>query len=64
MEKHMTRYCNFCGFSEHERFMLVAGPGAVFICDECVPMIQEIITDERVKRACEQPKQSRSHHDD
>lgn len=30
-----TLYCSFCGKSQHEVVMLIAGP-TVFICDECV----------------------------
>jgi hypothetical protein len=28
--------CSFCGKSEHEIRKLVAGPGRIHICDECV----------------------------
>ncbi len=28
--------CSFCGKSEHEIAKLVAGPGGLHICDECV----------------------------
>ena len=37
-----TRYCSFCGKSEHEVRKLIAGP-TVFICDECVELCVDII---------------------
>jgi len=37
-----TRYCSFCGKSEHEVRKLIAGP-TVFICDECVVLCMDII---------------------
>ena len=41
-----TLYCSFCGKSEHEVLKLVAGP-SVYICDECVNLIQDINIAER-----------------
>ena len=38
-------YCSFCGKSQHEVRKLIAGP-SVYICDECVDLCNEIITDE------------------
>ncbi len=38
-------YCSFCGKSQDEVHKLIAGT-SVFICDECVEMCNEIITDE------------------
>ena len=38
-------YCSFCGKSQHEVRRLIAGP-AVFICDECVDLCNEIIREE------------------
>jgi hypothetical protein len=35
-----TFYCSFCIKSQHEVAKLVAGPGLVSICDECVAMCQ------------------------
>jgi ATP-dependent Clp protease ATP-binding subunit ClpX len=31
-----TIYCSFCLKSQHEVSKLVAGPGAIYICDGCV----------------------------
>jgi ATP-dependent Clp protease ATP-binding subunit ClpX len=40
-----TRYCSFCGKSQHEVRKLIAGP-TVFICDECVELCMDIIREE------------------
>jgi ATP-dependent Clp protease ATP-binding subunit ClpX len=31
-------HCSFCGKSQDEVAKLIAGPGALFICDECVEL--------------------------
>jgi len=36
-------YCSFCFKSQHEVKRLIAGPGNIFICDECVDLCNEII---------------------
>ncbi|MDD5033931.1 MAG: ATP-dependent Clp protease ATP-binding subunit ClpX [Methylococcaceae bacterium] len=38
-------YCSFCGKSQHEVKKLIAGP-AVFVCDECVELCNDIIREE------------------
>ena len=38
-------YCSFCGKSQHEVRILIAGP-TVFICDECVELCMDIIKEE------------------
>lgn len=43
-------YCSFCGKAQHEVFYLIAEP-AVFICDECVSLCQDIITEARIRAA-------------
>ena len=42
-------YCSFCGKSQHEVRKLIAGP-SVFICDECVDLCNDIITEEMQER--------------
>lgn len=42
-EPARTLYCSFCLKSQHELKMLIAGPGAIFICDECVALCQLIV---------------------
>lgn len=39
-------YCSFCGKSNDEVFKLIAGP-TVFICDGCVDICAEIVTEAR-----------------
>src|SRR5258708_35868121 len=38
-----TLYCSFCIKSQHEVKKLIAGPAAIFICDECIELCNEII---------------------
>ena len=38
--------CSFCGKNQDQVKRLIAGPGAVYICDECVELCQEIIKEE------------------
>ncbi len=38
-------YCSFCGKSQDEVRKLIAGP-SVFICDECVDLCNDIISEE------------------
>ncbi|MBI1885069.1 MAG: ATP-dependent Clp protease ATP-binding subunit ClpX [Chloroflexi bacterium] len=39
-------YCSFCGKSQDTVRRLIAGPGAVYICDECVELCREIIQED------------------
>lgn len=45
--------CSFCGKSQNNVKRLIAGPGRVFICDECVRLCQQIITEEGAQPATE-----------
>ena len=38
--------CSFCGKQQHQVKRLIAGPGKVYICDECVRLCQRIIDEE------------------
>ena len=38
--------CSFCGKSQVAVKRLIAGPGRVFICDECVRLCEQIISEE------------------
>ena len=40
--------CSFCNKSQKEVKKLIAGPN-VYICDECVEICNEIITEERLQ---------------
>ena len=42
-------YCSFCGKSQNEVRKLIAGP-AVYVCDECVELCNDIIRDELLGR--------------
>jgi ATP-dependent Clp protease ATP-binding subunit ClpX len=39
-------HCSFCGKNQDQVKRLIAGPGAVYICDECVDLCREIIDEE------------------
>jgi ATP-dependent Clp protease ATP-binding subunit ClpX len=41
-----TYLCSFCGRGQEEVQRLIAGPGTVFICDECVALCSTIIAEE------------------
>ncbi len=41
-----TYHCSFCGKNQDQVKRLIAGPGAVYICDECVDLCREIIAEE------------------
>ncbi len=43
-------YCSFCGKNQNEVRKLIAGP-AVFICDECVDLCNDIIREETAEDA-------------
>jgi hypothetical protein len=36
-------HCSFCLKSQHEVAKLIAGPGGIFICDECVGLCDEYV---------------------
>jgi ATP-dependent Clp protease ATP-binding subunit ClpX len=38
--------CSFCGKNQDQVKRLIAGPGAVYICDECVELCREIIQED------------------
>jgi ATP-dependent Clp protease ATP-binding subunit ClpX len=44
-------HCSFCGKSQDQVRRLIAGPGAVYICDECVDLCREIIDEENGQAA-------------
>jgi ATP-dependent Clp protease ATP-binding subunit ClpX len=46
--------CSFCGKSQASVKRLIAGPGRVFICDECVRLCQQIISEEGAPAPSEQ----------
>ncbi len=42
--------CSFCGKGQEQVRRLIAGPGSVYICDECVELCHEIVEEEAVPR--------------
>ena len=40
-------HCSFCGKGQESVRRLIAGPGSVYICDECVELCREIIDEEQ-----------------
>ena len=63
-------YCSFCGKSQHEVRKLIAGP-SVYICDECVDLCNDIISEEireitprKDEQALPTPHEIRAHLDD
>jgi ATP-dependent Clp protease ATP-binding subunit ClpX len=42
--------CSFCTRGQEEVQRLIAGPGGVFICDECVALCTQIIAEERAAK--------------
>jgi ATP-dependent Clp protease ATP-binding subunit ClpX len=49
--------CSFCGRGQDEVQRLIAGPGTVFICDECVALCSAIIAEEAEQQVAP-PKRS------
>ncbi len=45
--KGMTYRCSFCGKTQDQVQRLIAGPGGVYICDECVDLCREIIEEDQ-----------------
>jgi glutaredoxin len=44
--RHPTYHCSFCGKSQGDVARLIAGPGAIYICNECVELCREIIDED------------------
>ena len=48
-------HCSFCGKGQESVRRLIAGPGSVYICDECVELCREIIDEEQAPPTRSQP---------
>ena len=48
-------YCTFCGRSQEDVAVLIAGPASNFICDGCVDLCRDIVEE---KRRCVKPPRS------
>ncbi len=38
--------CSFCGKPQEQVSKIIAGPGSVFICDECIELCNDILEEE------------------
>jgi ATP-dependent protease Clp ATPase subunit len=47
MTTETLRSCSFCDKSQDQVQRLIAGPGNVYICDECIGLCNEILAEER-----------------
>ncbi|HEU5329998.1 MAG TPA: thiamine phosphate synthase [Thermomicrobiales bacterium] len=45
-DQPQTYHCSFCGKSQQDVRRMVAGPGAVYICDECIALCGQIVREE------------------
>ncbi len=52
-------HCSFCGKGQEQVRRLIAGPGAVYICDECVELCREIIDEEHSPTPKAKPQQNK-----
>jgi len=50
MARREPRHCSFCGKGQDQVRKLVAGPGDVYICDGCVRLCNEIMSEARPPR--------------
>lgn len=48
-DNHKELTCSFCGKKQHDVKKLIAGP-EVYICNECVDLCQEVLTEEAKKK--------------
>ncbi len=49
--KYGEQRCSFCGKTDSQVKKLIAGPGGVFICDECVDVCKRVIAESEKKTA-------------
>jgi alkylhydroperoxidase/carboxymuconolactone decarboxylase family protein YurZ len=47
--------CSFCGKSQEQVHRLIAGPGGVYICNECINLCREIIEEEQARTPSPRP---------
>ncbi|MFN2251416.1 MAG: ClpX C4-type zinc finger protein, partial [Anaerolineae bacterium] len=46
-----THVCSFCKREQDQVSRLIAGPDSVYICDECVDLCKEILSDEEAQES-------------
>lgn len=49
MKDKQRNYCSFCGKSEEYVKKLIAGPGGIYICDECIGVCSELLKEYEAK---------------
>ena len=49
-DENMTIRCSFCNKTQDEVDKLIAGPGGVYICDECIELCYDIIDEDMANR--------------
>jgi alkylhydroperoxidase/carboxymuconolactone decarboxylase family protein YurZ len=56
-KKHSSHkyQCTFCGKSQEQVHRLIAGPGGVYICNECIDLCREIIEEEQAHTPSPKP---------
>src|SRR5206468_10115015 len=47
--------CSFCGKSQEQVHRLIAGPGGVYICNECINLCRKIIEEEQAGAPSPEP---------
>ena len=52
-----TLYCSFCFKSQHQVRKLISGPAAIFICDDCVALCEDIIAGRMPKSKAPSPEE-------
>jgi alkylhydroperoxidase/carboxymuconolactone decarboxylase family protein YurZ len=52
--------CTFCGKSQEQVRRLIAGPGGVYICNECVDLCREIIEEGQARAPSSKPLVAKS----
>ena len=52
--------CTFCGKSQEQVHRLIAGPGGVYICNECIDLCREIIEEEQARGPSPKPLVAKS----
>lgn len=51
MATRVAYRCSFCGKPQEKVHRLIAGPGGVYICNECISLCTEIIAEEAAVHA-------------
>ncbi len=55
--KRSTYHCSFCGKNQDQVRRLIAGPGGVYVCDECIGLFR-VQDDQEVPSVAKNGKRS------